>query len=228
MASLERDVENRFFELITKQKQNPSSNAYGVYQKLVYFRYEEVIKNTFLEFCKHISENELEKTIYSFLENPVETPFVWQIAKDYMKHCKKMKFFHDRKYLYELLYFDWMEVELTMKEYKEKKNRKFSWDAYYKLSNSVEFKKCKYDIINKDYETKRDNIVLSYFDFKDLEVYFREVNEFIYYLLKDLNKKATIQEKLNKLCIENEINLEEAKTILEEPLKELLSKKVLI
>ena len=116
--TIERDVEDRFFDIITNQKDNPNKSAFGVYQKLVFYRFEEIVKTTFVEFCKHISENELEKSIYEFLKNPPNTPFVWQIANDYRKFVKKQKLFHDRKYLYELLYFDWIEVEIYMKEYK--------------------------------------------------------------------------------------------------------------
>ena len=228
MAKLERDVEDRFFDIITDQKQNPSSNAYGVYQRLVYYRFEEIIKNTFPEFIKHISENELEKTVYEFLKNPPNTPFVWQIAKDYVKFAKKNKLFHDRKYLYELLYFDWIEVEVTMKEYKTPKTSEFSWQNSYKLAKSARIKRCKYDIINKDYETKRENYLIIYFDFESLDVLFREINQFIYVLIQRLDKKTTLEEVLQQLCLENEIDLDEAKAVLQEPLNELISNNALI
>jgi len=228
MASLERDVEDRFFDIITHQDKNPSSNAYGVYQKLVFYRFEEIVKNTFPEFVKYVSENELEKSVYEFMKNPPSTPFVWQIANDYRKFVKKQKLFHDRKYLYELLYFDWIEVEIMMKEYKEEKKPKFSWKNTYKLASSARLKTFKFDIINKDYENKRENYLIIYNDFEIDEVLFREVNQFIYVLIKELNKKNTIEAVLEKICIENEVSLEEAKTVLEEPLKELVLKKALV
>ena len=40
---------------------------------------------------------------------------------------KKNKIFNDRKYLYELIYYDWIEIEIYMKEYKLKKQAKFSF-----------------------------------------------------------------------------------------------------
>ena len=228
MAKLERDVEDRFFDLITNQKDNPASNAFGVYQKLVFFRFEEIIKNTFLEFTKYVSEKELEDSIYAFMKNPPTTPFVWQIAKDYMNFVKKNKIFKDRKYLYELLYFDWIEVEIYMKEYKVKKPSKFSWDKSYKLAAHSRVKRCKYDIINKDYETKRENFLIIYYDFTEDEVFFREINQFLMVLIKNLNKKCSLEESLKNLCLENEIDLQEAKAVLEEPLKELLTKRALV
>jgi len=225
--TLERDVEDRFFDLITKQKENPNNSAYKVYQKLVYFRYEEIVKTTFIEFCKCVSQDELEVSIYEFLKNPPSTPFVWQIANDYRKFVKKHKLFHDRKYLYELLYFDWIEVEIYMKEYKKIKKNTFSWDKNYILSKWSRTKQFKFDIINKDYKEKRDNFLIIYYDFKSDEVLFREINQFIYVLVKRLNKKKSLKSLLEELCIENELDLNEAMSILEEPLKELLLNKAI-
>ena len=91
--TIERDVQDRFFDILTEQKKNPNNSAYGVYQKLVFYRFEEIVKTTFIEFIKHISEDELEKSIYEFLKNPPSTPYVWQIANDYKKFVKKKNFF---------------------------------------------------------------------------------------------------------------------------------------
>lgn len=228
MAKLERDVEDRFFDIISNQKENPSSNAFGIYQKLVFYRYEEIINNTFPLFLKYISAKELEETLYLFMKNPPSTPFVWQIANDYRKMVKKNRLFLDRKYLYELLYFDWIELELLMKEYKVKKQKEFSWDSSYSLSKSSRIKRFKYDIINTNYEEERENFTVIYYDFSSDEVLFREVNEFLYALLKNLNKKESIKKTLKKLCKQNDIDLNEAIEVLEEPLKELYQLKVIV
>lgn len=226
--SIERNIQKRFFDIISDQKNNKNNSAYNVYQKLVFNRYEEIVKSTFIEFCKYISKKELEKSIYAFLKNPPNTPFVWQIANDYRKFVKKQKLFHNRKYLYELLYFDWIEVEIYMKEYKKIKKPKFSWDNSYFLSPWSRIKKFKFDIINKEYEQKRENFLIIYYDYKSDEVLFREINEFLYVLIKQSNKKYSILETLDFLCKENEIDLQEAKMILEEPLKELVLSKAII
>ena len=113
-----------------------------------------------------------------------------------------------------------------MKEYKDKKPCKFSWDKSYKLESSARVKSCKYDIINKNYEEKRENFLVVYYDFDSDEVLFREVNQFIYVLIKRLNKKESLEKTLKTLCKENDIDLQEAKVILEEPLKELMSHRV--
>jgi len=224
--SLEREVQERFLEIIKNQKENKSTNAFRVYQKLVFYRYEEIVKSTFVQFLNHISENELEKTIYEFLKNPPKTEFVWKIANDYRKFAKKQKFFHNRKYLYELLYFDWIEVEIYMKEYNLEEIDEFSWANTYTLSPSARIKNFDFDIINGNPEEKRENYLIIYYDFNSDEVLFREINQFIYVLISKL-EEGTLEEVLKQLCIENEIDLEEAKEILQEPLKELILNRAL-
>lgn len=223
--TIEREIQDRFFDLITNQKENKTSNAFKVYQKLVFYRYEEIIKSTFVQFIKNISQNELENSIYEFLKNPPKTEFVWKIANDYIKFVKKQKLFANRKFLYELLYFDWIEVEIYMKEYKLKLND-FSWNNFYSLSKSARIKRFQYDIINANHEEKRENYLIIYYDFNTDEVLFREINQFIYVLIKKM-KYSTLESTLNEICKENEIEFNEAKEILQEPLKELIQNRAL-
>lgn len=225
---MEREVQDRFFDIITNQKNNTPSNAFKVYQKLVYYRYSEIITSTFIQYCKNLSQEELDKTIFEFMKNPPKTEFVWKIANDYRKFVKKQKYFEDKKYMYELLYFDWIEVEIYMKEYKEKKVKDLSWNNKYKLSKSSRIKKFKYDVINGNYEEKRENFLIIYFDFNQNEVLYREINEVIYALIKKLDKKTIIKSALKELCKDNDINYKEAKTLLLEPLNELILNKALI
>ena len=224
--TIEREVQDRFFDLITNQKDNKTSNAFKVYQKLVFYRYEEIVKNTFVQFIKNISQDELENSIYEFLKNPPKTEFVWKIANDYMKFVKKQKLFANRKYLYELLYFDWIEVEIYMKEYELKEND-FSWNTSYSLSKSARVKRFEYDIINANHEEKRENYLIIYYDFDKNQVLFREINQFIYVLIKKL-KNSTLELTLDEICKENEIELQDAKDILQEPLMELIQNRALV
>lgn len=224
---MEREVQDRFFDIITNQKNNTPSNAFKVYQKLVYYRYSEIITSTFIQYCKNLSQEELDKTIFEFMKNPPKTEFVWKIANDYRKFVKKQKYFEDKKYMYELLYFDWIEVEIYMKEYKEKKVKDLSWNNKYKLSQSARIKKFKYDVINGNYEEKRENFLIIYFDFNQNEVLYREINQVIYALIKKLDKK-TINSTLKELCKDNDISYKEAKDLLLEPLNELVLNKALI
>lgn len=226
MISLENQIEKRFFDSLINQDSSFNKTPIGVYQKLVYMRYEEVINNSFPLFIKEISQDELKASILEFMKNTPTTAFVWQVPKDYMEFVKNCRYFLENEYLYELLYYDWIEIELTMKEYKEKRVNRFSYNKNYKLSSSAKVKYFQYDLINKNYDLKRDNYLVIYFDFEIKEVVYREINPVIFFLLENIFKKKSIGEYLENLCIENEIDFDEAKELLEEPLKELLSLRV--
>ncbi|WP_419774270.1 putative DNA-binding domain-containing protein [Halarcobacter sp.] len=220
---LEKDIQERFLDNLLTQTDEVENSSVAVYQKLVYMRYHEVIKNSFPLFIDLVDEKTLVSSIKAFMKDTPETPFVWQMANDYRKFVKKNKLFDDKKYIYELLYYDWIEIELYMKEYKEKKKKKFSYKNSYKLSKSARIKRFKYDLINKDFASKRENFLVIYYDFETDDIVYREINPIIYYLLKSLNKKQTIGNTLKKLCKENDIDFKEAKEALIEPLSELNS-----
>ena len=223
---IEKDIQDRFFDILMDQKKGFEGTALNVYQKLVYMRYEEVIKTSLPLFAKHIGEAELEDAIKVFMKNSPETPFVWKIPNDFRKFTKKNKLFKDRKYLYELMYYDWVEIELYMKEYKIDKQKKFKFKNSYSLTQSARIKKFTYDIIGNNFTDKKENYVVVYHDFDSEDVIYREINPLIYFILKNLNEKENFEEVLRTICEENEIDLEEAKALLKEPFIELYLKRV--
>lgn len=223
---LEKDIQGRFFDVLVDQKEGFEGTAINIYQKLVFMRYDEVIRNSLPLFIKEVSSSELEKAIILFMKNTPQTPFVWQVPNEFRKFVKKEKLFHHRKYLYEILYYDWIEIEIYMREYKLKKLNKFKWKESYSLSKSSRIKKFKYDLISSKHDEKRENYVLIYYDFDVDDVVYREINPLIFYLLKNLNKNSSIESILKKLCIENEIDFNEAKKLLKDSFDELYTKRV--
>lgn len=226
--SVEKSIEKGFLNNLINQDKKVQNSAIKVYQRLVLNRFLEVIENSFPLLIKKISEESFEKSVKKFMKDTPTTPFVWQIPNDYRKFVKKNKIFKNKKYLYELLYYDWVEIEIYMKEYKFKKEKSFSYKDNYTLSKSARIKNFKYDIINNEYENKRENFLIIYYDFTTNEVVFREINQLIFELIKNLNKKQSIGSILKELCLENEIDFEEAKKVLKEPLSELQFHKTII
>ena len=226
--SLEKNIQERFFDNLITQEDSFQKTPINVYQKLVYMRFEEVIKSNFPLFIKEISEVEFEKTVVAFMQDTPSTPFVWKIPNDYRKFVKRNKLFKNREYLYELLYYDWIETEIYMKEYKFKEHGKFKFSNSYKISPSSRVKSFSYDIIGNDYQSKRENFVVIYYDFNSHDVLYREINQLIYILIKRLNKKQNLGKVLKEICLENDIDFKEAKKVLKEPLQELYDNLVFI
>lgn len=151
--SLEREVQDKFFDIITNQKENNPKDVFKVYQKLVFYRYEDTVKSTFIQFVKNISKDELKTLFMNFWKIHLKLNLYGKLQMIIWNLLKNKKLFHSRKYLYELLYFDWIEVEIYMKEYRLKEND-FSWDNSYCISKSARVKKFQYDIINAKNEEK--------------------------------------------------------------------------
>ncbi|WP_321313611.1 putative DNA-binding domain-containing protein [Halarcobacter sp.] len=228
MPKLEKEVQIRFLDNLLDQSKKFESSPISIYQRLVFQRYEEVLRNSFPLFIKEVDEELFENSIKDFMKKTPSTPFLWKVPKDYIKFVKRNKLFNKQKYLYELLYLDWIEIEIYMREYKFSKKKRFSYKDTYKLSKSARIKKFKYDILNKEYTIRRENFVVIYYDFETNEVVYREINHLIYELLKRLVKKQEIGKILRELCLENEIDFKEAKKLLKEPLLELLLNKVFL
>lgn len=228
MPKLEKEVQIRFLDNLLDQNKKFESSPISIYQRLVFQRYEEVLRNSFPLFIKEVDEELFENSIKDFMKETPSTPFLWKVPKDYIKFVKRNKLFNKQKYLYELLYFDWIEIEIYMREYKFSKKKKFSYKDTYKLSESARIKKFKYDILNKEYTIRRENFLVIYYDFETNEVIYREINPLIYELLDRLNKKQTIGKILKEICLENEIDFKEAKKLLKKPLVELLLNKVFL
>ncbi|QKF80711.1 putative DNA-binding domain-containing protein [Halarcobacter ebronensis] len=228
MPKLEKEIQKRFFDNLINQSEDFENSAIEVYQKLVFQRYYEVIKNSFPLFMKEIEKEDLDKSIKAFMKDTPNTPFMWKVPKYYKNFVKKSALFDDKKYLYELLYFDWTEIEIYMKEYKSKKLGSFSFNESFKLSKSARVKRFKYDIVNKNYKEKRENFLVIYYDFQTNEVIYREINQLIYLLLKESKKSKTFKEILQKLCKANDIVYKEAENLLFKPLEELFEKRVFI
>jgi len=225
--SVERAVQERFFSNLINQDKGFENSAISTYQNLVYLRYFEVIKNNFPLLLELIEEKLLEESIKDFMKNTPTTPYVWKIPNDYRKFVKKTKYFGKKSFFYELLYFDWVEVEIYMNEYKLKKQKKFSYKNSYKLSKSARIKRFEYDIINQNYTTKKENFVVIYYDFETHDVIYREINQLIFELLKRVDKTQSLSKVLKQLCLENDIEFKEAKKLLKEPLEELYQNRVL-
>lgn len=225
MPKIEKQIQSRFFDMVINQDKGFENTKISVYQKLVYLRFEESIKNAFPLFARYCKNEDFNFLIKEFMKESTKAPYIWKVPNYFRKFVKKNKLFEKEKFVYEFLYFDWIEIELLKTQYKEKKLKKFSFKKDFKLSKSTRIKKFKYDIISGNYEKRRENYILIYFDFDINKVVYREINALLYFLLKEVNSRS-LKDVLKEVCKHNKLDFKEAKSILISPLKELFSKKI--
>jgi len=198
-----------------------------VYKSLVLHRFYEVLSNGFPIFYNEIDEKEFEKVVYKFMQYGAKSTVMWKMPNEFRRFIKKSKILKDIPYINDLLWFEWIEVELMMKNYKLQKLSKFSFKNEYKLSKSSVLKKLKYKVFEKgSYNSKGEYYLLAYYDFNDFQVYYREISLPLYLFLKEINKNG-LQGAIKLIATMSDEKKKAVKTLFQEPLEELVNLNVI-
>ncbi len=216
-----------FFSKVIKLKKSEKARI-KVYQELVFHRFFEVITNANPILNSLIGEKKFEKVIAKFIKDGAKTDLIWQLPNEFRKYVKNNRtIFKDMPYIDDLLWFEWIEIELFMKDYSSFKKNKFDMKNSYKLSYGAKLKKLSYKVYEKEFKTKDKYTLLAYYDQNLKEVIYREISPFMYDFLK-LIGKMSIKDAIKDTSKKYELEAKDLKEILVEPLKELCSLGVLV
>jgi hypothetical protein len=194
-----------------------------VYKSLVLHRFYEVISNGFPLFFKSIDKERFRDIVYEFMKYGAKSTVMWKMPNEFRKFVKKSKILKDIAHINDLLWFEWIEVELMMKNYKLPKQKKFSFKNEYKLNSSAVLKKLKYRVFEEgSFEKKGEYYLIAYYDFNDYQVYYREISSLMYLFIKELDKNG-IQKAVKFIAKESGEGKKEVKEFFKETLKELVS-----
>ncbi len=227
----EHNLQKNFIEQITGKK-TVKKDSIGVYKYLVYNNFFDVISGSYPQFYKVIQaknfNKEFEDSIYQFIQTTPSSCFIWQMPNEYRKFLKATDFFKDLQYRDELLYFEYSELYIFMQKKSKKQRKTFSLKNHYKLSNKVVLKKYKYNFLNMNLEKKQKTYTLGYYDCKLQEVVYREINIYMYKLLKSITKTKTLKENLKSFMKTNSLSYKQYKEEFEIALGELYKQKVIV
>lgn len=222
----DKKVQQGFFDTVV-QKKASSKNALKLYQALVFHRFNEVLSNANPILTSLVKKKRFEKMVKAFMKSGAHTDLIWQLPKEFRKFVKKNpKAFSDVPYIKDLLWFEYIEVELIMQDYSQQEPSAFDWNHSYELSSLARIKKLKYNVYAKEFTQKGKYPVLVYYDLVLKQVIYREISAFMYEylkLLKEYNIKTALKTISNKYKLKNK----EVKALLEKPLKELCALGVL-
>jgi len=203
------------------------SQGLKIYKSLVLHRFYEVLSNGYPIFFQKINEKKFKKLVYEFMRYGAKSTVMWQMPNEFRKFVKKQKVLKDIPYVNDLLWFEWIEVALMMRNYKLQKNEKFSFKNEYKVNKNSILKKLKYKVFEEgSYEVKGDYYLLAYYDFNDFQVYYREISLPLYLFLKELNKNG-LQKAIKLIADMSDEKEKSVKEFFKEPLEELVSLKIL-
>ena len=225
---LESASQKRLMEIATGMLPLPAqdTNRLQAYQELVFHRFNEVISNCFPLSREHIGEVRLKELITLFMHAKPKTPFIWQTPNEFRAFLKENALVDDLAFIHDLLWFEWIEVELFMGEYKALHVKDFSWDNDYRLASNTRIKDLEYKVFEGEYETQGAYWVLGYYDIASGDVLFRELNEVLYLFLMTQEERGT-QKALRHIATLAEADNEEVKAVLQEALDTLVKEGVM-
>ncbi|WP_024954190.1 putative DNA-binding domain-containing protein [Sulfurospirillum arcachonense] len=201
--------------------------GYKIYKALVFHRFFEVLSNAYPIFYEEVDKKRFEKIIYEFMRYGAKSEVMWKLPNEFRTFVKKHKKFQEIPYVNELLWFEWVEVALMMRNYKSQKEKKFSYSKNYKLNSSVLLKKLDYKVFEKEsYDKKGEYYLLAYYDFNDLQVYYREISLPMYMFLKELNKNG-LNQAINLIAKKSKQTKKEVKEFFKASLEELINLRIL-
>ena len=215
----EKSIQLKFLNQITSKKST------SIYKDLIYYRFNETLSNIFIESKKFFSEQEWRESIFKFIQSGSKTAIMWQMPKEFKDFLIKNKI--AKGALKDLLWFEWIEVEIYMAK-EDFKNQKFSWNQKFKLSNKAKIKNLKYPIYRDDFKSRGEYKLLIYENRKKYEILWLEITNFMYDFLKSLNKKEKIIDILKRISKKNNLNYIEVKELLKDILKDFVKNGILV
>lgn len=207
--------------LQAKKAEKKEKKAISLYQELVFHRFFEVISNANPIFFSLIKEDELNVYIVKFMQAGAQTDLIWQLPNEFRKFVKKQKKLQKKwPFINDLLWFEWIEISLFMKNYDTQAHAKLNMKNKYRLSKSAKIKKLNYKVYEKEFENKAEYFVLAYYDTQALEVRYREISSFMFEFLQML-KNSTLIQAIESISSKYKLDKKEIKSIMKEPLQEL-------
>jgi hypothetical protein len=92
------------------------------YRRLVFNVVKDAVENTYPIAHKYINKNIWKEICHDFFTNhKCKDPQVWRMPKEFVEYCKNRQFAeqYNLPFLNDLLYFEWLEVEMYMMEDKD-------------------------------------------------------------------------------------------------------------
>lgn len=223
-------VQQRFFDLITSKEPlyMPKGNPIETYKELIHYRFKEVVLMAFPRFCDYLSEKEINQIIVDFIISKPQTPYIWQMPNEFRAFvCEHTNILERFAFADDLLWFEWAEIELFMRNFSRQATEPFTWECALKLSDSTIVQKLTYAAYDDSrLEVQGEYYLLLYYNFTTHEVHFQELTEFLYSFLAHL-ETATLSQTLQTFSVQFEANIEALKEILEPTLRQFCEQEIL-
>lgn len=178
-----------FFREITGQV-SPKTQGTHIYNQLIFSRFYDAISGANPVLFSLISKEKSRQIVQEFIKSGyAKGSLLWQISKEFRSFLKKRKDILDFPFLDELLWFEYSEIDLFMRDFSDIRPTEFKWDFKFKLGKNAILRILKYAVHNGEFETSRRTFLLAYYDISKKRVFYIELNEFMYRLIRKIVAK---------------------------------------
>ncbi|RUM45023.1 MAG: hypothetical protein DSY46_04080 [Hydrogenimonas sp.] len=220
----EKKVLKHFFKSIRMGDAKEYQHG-DIYEKLIFYRFEEVLLATYPMFHTQIGAKRWKKLIKGFIATETTTPFIWKMPKKFGKFVRsQMK---KPKYLKDLLWYEWKEVELMMATRKRPKTDKIDFSKPYKIGKSASVRRFSYPVMYGAFKPKGDYWIVMYQSASG-DVEWIEVTPFMGELIKQCDGQKPLMQCVKKVAKKYGVDSKDAKVVLKKGLKGLLKEGVLV
>ncbi len=229
---MQKFTEKEFFDVV-RGTQKSENKILNVYKDLVFNRFYESLSYAFPLTEYFIGEDIFSEYVESFIKLNSHHPILWKNSKQFMEFVlqKSMENKDIPEFILELVYFEWLEIELFNEIEDKTDNIKFDWNKRYKLNNNVRLNKYMYPV-HKAKDLERDEIIsqkgiyhLLIFRNSKYEIQSVELTEFIFKLLIKISYGKKPDESL--YIKEKGISREELIPYLDKFFNDLIDKNIL-
>lgn len=219
----ELEEQTKLVNIVFGKSELPEGHkGFKVYKALVLHRFYELLSNAFPLWYEEVDKNEFKKAVYKFMCHGAKSDVMWKTPNEFRKFISESNLFKNTAYLNDLLWFEWIEVKLIMKSQHIHESKEFSYRSDYILSSSCAIKKLKYKVFERgNFGHSGQFYIMAYYDFSDYEVYYREISELMFVLLKEA-KKTTMKKAIEKVAQLSGNDSKDVREFFKDSLKELL------
>lgn len=218
---MHKATQKRFFELVTSQTPLYAEvgNPINTYKELIHYRFKEVILSTYPRFFEYIDDHTTHNLIVDFIKSKPQTPFIWKMPNEFRHFLAQTHLSKKYPFMNDLLWFEWIEIELFMGHYHLKETEDFKWDHVYSLNPSALIKELHYPVHHDEgYEEGGIHPLLMFYHFETHEVRFQEITPFLHQFIQNLEQQ-TAEEVLGDICNTYNVDIMEVKELLQETLE---------
>ena len=229
----EFNMQIEFFNSITG-KIPPNSKEAELYKELVFNRFLDSFEYAFPYTREILGSKIFELLVEEYIKEQHSEQILWKEAKGFAEFIIKndWKFKNDYPFIDDLIYYEWLEIELS-NEKETGKQTEFDWNKKYSINSTARLNIYEYPVhryedieIEEIIGNKGRYNLLIFREPVDFEIKTVELTDFVYQILDEISCGITPYESIQEKNIE--IEKEEIMPYLEKFFTELIENKVFV